>query len=119
MLDTGSFEEWDMLKEHRCTDFGLAEQSVPGEGVVTGHDHSTAGWCLYSPRTSQTFFGGSLSESPAEKVCEPMGHAIKASVPAIGIKGSRSARIQADVASLGGNADVVQHKVMASGVIPE
>src|SRR5215468_5701585 len=118
LLDPESFEEWDMFKGHRSTDFGMAEQKVPGDGVVTG-------WGAINGRTvfvfSQDFtvFGGSLSEAHAEKICKIMDQAMKVGAPVIGINDSGGARIQEGVASLGGYADVFQRNVLASGVIPQ
>ena len=76
LLDTGSFEEWDMFKEHRCTDFGMAAQSVPGDGVVTGYG-TINGRLVFVFSQDFTVFGGSLSEAHAEKICKVMDHAIK------------------------------------------
>ena len=118
LLDTGSFEEWDMFKEHRCTDFGMAEQSVPGDGVVTGYG-TINGRLVFVFSQDFTVFGGSLSEAHAEKICKVMDHAIKVGAPVIGLNDSGGARIQEGVASLGGYADVFQRNVMASGVIPQ
>jgi propionyl-CoA carboxylase beta chain len=118
LLDTGSFEEWDMFKEHRCTDFGMAEQSVPGDGVVTGYG-TINGRLIFVFSQDFTVFGGSLSEAHAEKICKVMDHAIKVGAPVIGLNDSGGARIQEGVASLGGYADVFQRNVMASGVIPQ
>jgi len=118
LLDTGSFEEWDMFKEHRCTDFGMAAQSVPGDGVVTGYG-TINGRLVFVFSQDFTVFGGSLSEAHAEKICKVMDHAIKVGAPVIGLNDSGGARIQEGVASLGGYADVFQRNVMASGVIPQ
>ena len=118
LLDTGSFEEWDMFKEHRCTDFGMAEQQVPGDGVVTGYG-TINGRLMFVYSQDFTVFGGALSEAHAEKICKLMDHAIKVGAPVIGINDSGGARIQEGVASLGGYADVFQRNVLASGVIPQ
>jgi propionyl-CoA carboxylase beta chain len=118
LLDAGSFEEWDMFKEHRCTDFGMAEQSVPGDGVVTGYG-TINGRLIFVFSQDFTVFGGSLSESHAEKICKLMDHAMKVGAPLIGLNDSGGARIQEGVASLGGYADVFQRNVLASGVIPQ
>ena len=118
LLDTGSFEEWDMFKEHRCTDFGMAEQPVPGDGVVTGYG-TINGRLMFVYSQDFTVFGGSLSESHAEKICKLMDHAMKVGAPIIGINDSGGARIQEGVASLGGYADVFQRNVLASGVVPQ
>jgi len=118
LLDADSFEEWDMFKEHRCTDFGMAEQSVPGDGVVTGYG-TINGRLMFVFSQDFTVFGGSLSEAHAEKICKLMDHAMKVGAPLIGLNDSGGARIQEGVASLGGYADVFQRNVLASGVIPQ
>ncbi|QEH35164.1 putative propionyl-CoA carboxylase beta chain 5 [Aquisphaera giovannonii] len=118
LLDPGSFEEWDMFKGHRCTDFGMAGQSVPGDGVVTGYG-TVNGRVMFVFSQDFTVFGGSLSEAHAEKICKIMDHAMKVGAPVIGLNDSGGARIQEGVASLGGYADVFQRNVLASGVIPQ
>ncbi|MCE1242978.1 acyl-CoA carboxylase subunit beta [Oryzomicrobium sp.] len=118
LLDPGSFEEWDMFKEHRCTDFGMAETKNPGDGVVTGYG-TINGRVVFVFSQDFTVFGGSLSETHAEKICKVMDHAMKVGAPVIGLNDSGGARIQEGVASLGGYADVFQRNVMASGVIPQ
>ncbi len=118
LLDAASFEEWDMFKEHRCTDFGMAEQSVPGDGVVTGYG-TINGRLMFVFSQDFTVFGGSLSEAHAEKICKLMDHAMKVGAPVIGLNDSGGARIQEGVASLGGYADVFQRNVLASGVVPQ
>ncbi len=118
LLDPGSFEEWDMFMEHRCSDFGMAEQKVPGDGVVTGYG-TINGRVAFVFSQDFTVFGGSLSEAHAEKICKIMDHAIKVGAPVIGLNDSGGARIQEGVASLGGYAEVFQRNVMASGVIPQ
>src|SRR5205814_6112553 len=118
LLDPDSFEEWDMFKGHRCTDFGMERQSIPGDGVVTGYG-TINGRLLFVFSQDFTVFGGSLSETHAEKICKIMDHAMKVGAPVIGINDSGGARIQEGVASLGGYADVFQRNVMASGVIPQ
>jgi propionyl-CoA carboxylase beta chain len=118
LLDEGTFEEWDMFVEHRCTDFGMAAESVPGDGVVTGYG-MVNGRLVFVFSQDFTVFGGSLSEAHAEKICKVMDHAIKVGVPVIGLNDSGGARIQEGVASLGGYADVFQRNVLASGVIPQ
>jgi len=117
-LDPGSFEEWDMFKEHRCTDFGMEKQSLPGDGVVTGYG-TVNGRLIFVFSQDFTVLGGSLSETHAEKICKVMDHAMKAGAPVIGLNDSGGARIQEGVASLGGYADVFQRNVMASGVVPQ
>ena len=118
LLDDGSFEEWDMFKEHRCTDFGMQEEHVPGDGVVIGYG-TVNGRLIFVFSQDFTVFGGSLSETHAEKICKVMDHAMKVGAPVIGLNDSGGARIQEGVASLGGYADVFQRNVMASGVVPQ
>ena len=118
LLDEGSFEEWDMFVEHRCVDFGMAERRVPGDGVVTGYG-TIDGRLVFVFSQDFTVFGGSLSESHAEKICKVMDHAVKTGAPVIGLNDSGGARIQEGVASLGGYAEVFQRNVLASGVIPQ
>ncbi len=118
LLDEGSFEEWDMFVEHRCTDFGMAEQKVPGDGVVTGYGVIN-GRLVFVFSQDFTVFGGALSEAHAEKICKVMDQAMKVGAPVIGLNDSGGARIQEGVASLGGYAEVFQRNVMASGVIPQ
>ncbi|HSK40221.1 MAG TPA: acyl-CoA carboxylase subunit beta, partial [Arenibaculum sp.] len=117
-LDEGSFEEWDMFVEHRCNDFGMAEQKVPGDGVVTGHG-TINGRLVFVFSQDFTVFGGSLSEAHAEKICKVMDQAMKVGAPVIGLNDSGGARIQEGVASLGGYAEVFQRNVLASGVVPQ
>ncbi|MEQ8506630.1 MAG: acyl-CoA carboxylase subunit beta [Rhodospirillales bacterium] len=118
LLDPGSFEEWDMFVEHRCTDFGMTEQSTPGDGVVTGYG-TVNGRLIFVFSQDFTVFGGSLSESHAEKICKIMDQAMKVGAPVIGLNDSGGARIQEGVASLAGYAEVFQRNVMASGVVPQ
>ncbi len=118
LLDEGSFEEWDMFVEHRSTDFGMAEQKVPGDGVVTGWG-TINGRVVFVFSQDFTVFGGSLSEPHAEKICKIMDQAMKVGAPVIGLNDSGGARIQEGVASLAGYADVFQRNVLASGVIPQ
>ena len=118
LLDDDSFEEWDMFKEHRCTDFGMEQEHVPGDGVVIGYG-TVNGRLVFVYSQDFTVFGGSLSETHAEKICKVMDQAIKVGAPVIGINDSGGARIQEGVASLGGYAEVFQRNVMASGVVPQ
>ncbi len=118
LLDEGSFEEWDMFKEHRCNDFGMAKVTVPGDGVVTGYG-TVNGRLVFVFSQDFTVFGGALSQAHAEKICKVMDHALKVGAPVIGLNDSGGARIQEGVDSLGGYADVFQRNVMASGVIPQ
>jgi Acetyl-CoA carboxylase, carboxyltransferase component (subunits alpha and beta) len=117
-LDEGSFEEFDMFVQHRCNDFGMEDQKVPGDGVVTGHG-TVNGRLVFVFSQDFTVFGGSLSEAHAEKICKIMDQAMKVGAPVIGLNDSGGARIQEGVASLGGYAEVFQRNVNASGVIPQ
>jgi propionyl-CoA carboxylase beta chain len=118
LLDPDSFEEWDMFVEHRCNDFGMDEQKVPGDGVVTGYG-TVNGRPLFVFSQDFTVLGGSLSESHAQKICKIMEHAIKVGAPVVGLNDSGGARIQEGVDSLGGYADVFQRNMLASGVVPQ
>ena len=118
LLDEGSFEEFDMFKAHRCTDFGMQEQQVPGDGVVTGWG-TINGRLVYVFSQDFTVFGGSLSETHAEKIVKIMDMAVQNGAPVIGLNDSGGARIQEGVASLAGYADVFQRNIMASGVVPQ
>jgi len=118
LLDPDSFEEWDMFVEHRCHDFGMAEQSIPGDGVVTGYG-TVNGRLVFVFSQDFTVFGGSLSEAHAEKICKIMDKAVQVGAPVIGLNDSGGARIQEGVASLAGYAEVFQRNVLASGVVPQ
>ncbi len=118
LLDEDSFEEYDMFVEHRSSDFGMAEQTISGDGVVTGHG-TISGRRVFVFSQDFTVFGGSLSEAHAEKICKIMDQAMKVGAPVIGINDSGGARIQEGVASLAGYAEVFQRNVMASGVVPQ
>jgi len=118
LLDPNSFEEWDMFVEHRCRDFDMAEQTIPGDGVVTGYG-TINGRQVFTFSQDFTVFGGSLSEPHAEKIAKVMDQALKVGAPVIGLNDSGGARIQEGVASLGGYADIFQRNVMASGVVPQ
>ena len=118
LLDEGTFEEWDMFVEHRCTDFGMQDNKIPGDGVVTGYGMIN-GRLVFVYSQDFTVFGGALSEAHAEKICKIMDQAMKVGAPVIGLNDSGGARIQEGVASLGGYAEVFQRNVMASGVIPQ
>ena len=117
-LDEGSFEEWDMFVEHRCTEFGMQETSTPGDGVVTGYG-TVNGRPVFVFSQDFTVFGGSLSESHANKICKIMDQAMKVGAPVIGLNDSGGARIQEGVDSLAGYAEVFQRNVLASGVVPQ
>ncbi len=118
LLDEGSFEELDKLVEHRCLDFGMAEQKIPGDGVVSGYGR-VAGRLVYVFAQDFTVFGGSLSETNAQKICKVMDLAMKMGAPVIGLNDSGGARIQEGVASLGGYADIFLRNTLASGVVPQ
>ncbi len=118
LLDVGSFEEVDMFVEHRCSDFGMAEQRVPGDGVVTGQG-TINGRLVFVFSQDFTVFGGSLSEAHAEKICKIMDRAMQVRAPVIGLNDSGGARIQEGIASLAGYAEVFQRNVLASGVVPQ
>src|SRR5881394_1224930 len=118
LLDKGSFEEFDMFVEHRSTEFGMEKTKVPGDGVVTG-------WGTVNGRKTFVFakdftvFGGSLSETHAQKIVKIQDMAMKARAPIIGLFDAGGARIQEGVASLGGYGEVFKRNVLASGVIPQ
>jgi propionyl-CoA carboxylase beta chain len=118
LLDPGSFEEWDMFVEHRSQDFGMAEQKIPGDGVVTGYG-TINGRLVFVFSQDFTVFGGSLSEAYAEKICKVMDLAMKVGAPIVGLNDSGGARIQEGVVSLGGYADIFLRNVLASGVVPQ
>jgi propionyl-CoA carboxylase beta chain len=118
LFDPGSFEEWDMFVEHRCQDFGMADQKIPGDGVVTGYG-TVNGRLVFAFSQDFTVFGGALSEAHAEKICKIMDQAINVGAPVIGLNDSGGARIQEGVASLAGYAEVFQRNVLASGVVPQ
>lgn len=120
LVDPGSFKEYDMLKTHRCDDFNMGEtqEDFPGDGVVTGHG-KIHGRKVFLFSQDFTVYGGSLSETNAQKICKVMDMAVKTGTPVIGLNDSGGARIQEGVDSLGGYADVFQRNVEASGVIPQ
>lgn len=118
LLDEGSFEEIGMLVTHRTTDFGMEKEIIYGDGVVTGYG-TINGRAIYIFAQDFTVFGGSLSETHAEKICKVMDMALKNGVPMIGLNDSGGARIQEGVRSLGGYADIFYRNVQASGVIPQ
>jgi acetyl-CoA carboxylase beta subunit len=118
LLDQGSFEELDMYVEHNCVDFGMQDQIVPGDGVVTGSG-TINGRLVFVFSQDFTVFGGSLSERHAQKICKIMDMAMKVGAPVIGLNDSGGARIQEGVASLAGYAEVFQRNVLASGVVPQ
>ena len=118
LLDAGTFQELDMFATHRATDFGLADQVYPGDGVVTGYG-KVDGRLVYVFSQDFTVFGGSLSEAHAEKICKIMDLALKNGAPVIGLNDSGGARIQEGVVSLGAYADIFLRNTLASGVIPQ
>src|SRR5215469_10577719 len=118
LLDTGSFQELDMFATHRTTDFGLADQKVLGDGVVTGYG-KIDGRLVYVFSQDFTVFGRSLSEAHAEKICKIMDLAMKNGAPVIGLNDSGGARIQEGVVSLGAYADIFLRNTLASGVVPQ
>ena len=118
LLDEGSFEEFDMFVAHRCVEFGMEAQKVPGDGVVTGWG-TINGRQVYVFSQDFTVLGGSLSETHAEKICKVMDMAMRNGAPVIGLNDSGGARIQEGVASLAGYAEVFQRNIMASGVVPQ
>ena len=118
LLDNDSFEELDMFVKHRCVDFGMEETQISGDGVVTGWG-TINGRQVYVYSQDFTVFGGSLSETHAQKICKVMDMAMRNGAPIIGLNDSGGARIQEGVASLAGYADVFQKNVLASGVVPQ
>src|SRR5213082_797777 len=118
LLDEGTFEEFDKLVVHRSTDFAMEEQLYPGDGVVTGHG-LIDGRKVFVFAQDFTVFGGSLSETHAEKICKVMDLAMKVGAPIIGLNDSGGARIQEGVVSLGGYADIFLRNTLASGVVPQ
>lgn len=118
LLDEGSFEEYDMFVEHRCTDFDMGEQTMPGDGVVTGWG-TISGRLVYLFAKDFTVFGGSLSETHAQKIVKIQDMAMKVGAPIIGLFDAGGARIQEGVAALGGYGEVFQRNIWASGVIPQ
>ncbi|MDO8665580.1 MAG: carboxyl transferase domain-containing protein, partial [Gemmatimonadales bacterium] len=118
LLDEGTFVELDRFVTHRSHDFGLDEQKVLGDGVVTGYG-KVNGRPVYVFSQDFTVFGGSLSEAHAEKICKVMDLAMRNGAPVIGLNDSGGARIQEGVASLGGYAEIFLRNVLASGVVPQ
>jgi propionyl-CoA carboxylase beta chain len=118
LLDEGSFQEIGMLVTHRSIDFGMEREKYPGDGVVTGYG-TINGRLVYVFSQDFTVFGGSLSETHAEKICKIMDLAIKNGAPLVGLNDSGGARIQEGVVSLGGYADIFYRNTLASGVIPQ
>ena len=118
LLDEDSFEELDQLVEHRCLDFGMADQKIPGDGVVSGYGRVDGRLvCVFAQ--DFTVFGGSLSETNARKICKVMDLAMEMGAPVIGLNDSGGARIQEGVASLAGYAEIFLRNTLASGVVPQ
>lgn len=118
LLDPNSFREYDMLKTHRCNEFGMEKEKYYGDGVVTGHG-TIGGRKVFVFSQDFTVFGGSLSETHAQKICKIMDMALRLKTPVIGLNDSGGARIQEGVDSLAGYAEVFQRNVDASGVVPQ
>src|SRR6201996_9026983 len=118
LLDEGTFEETDRLVTHRCTDFGMAEKRIPGDGFVTGYGR-IEGRTVFVFAQDFTVFGGSLSESNAAKIVKLMDTAMRVGAPVIGLNDSGGARIQEGVVSLAGYADIFLRNTLASGVVPQ
>src|SRR5213080_2511860 len=118
LFDPGTFEELDKLVTHRCLDFGMAEQVIPGDGVVTSHG-LVNGRQVFAFAQDFTVFGGSLSETNAAKIVKIMDLAMKLGAPVVGLNDSGGARIQEGVLSLGGYADIFLRNTLSSGVIPQ
>src|SRR5262249_19286971 len=117
-LDPGSFVEMDKFVTHRCADFGMEKQKIPGDGVVTGYG-AIDGRLVYVFAQDFTVFGGSLSGAYAGKICKIMDLAMRVGAPVIGLNDSGGARIQEGVESLAGYADIFMRNVLASGVVPQ
>src|SRR2546430_16821300 len=118
LLDKESFEEIDKFVKHRCLDFGMQDQQYPGDGVIAGYGRIDGRLvCVFAQ--DFTVFGGSLSETNAQKICKIMDLAMKMGAPVIGLNDSGGARIQEGVMSLGGYADIFLRNTMSSGVIPQ
>jgi propionyl-CoA carboxylase beta chain len=118
LFDPGTFEEVDKLVTHRCHDFGMEQQIIPGDGVVSGHGR-IHGRVVYAFAQDFTVFGGSLSETNAAKICKVMDMAVRNGAPIIGLNDSGGARIQEGVVSLGGYSDIFLRNTLASGVVPQ
>ncbi|HTH25285.1 MAG TPA: carboxyl transferase domain-containing protein [Vicinamibacterales bacterium] len=118
LFDPGTFEEVDKLVTHRCVDFGMEQQIIPGDGVVSGHGR-IHGRVVYAFAQDFTVFGGSLSETNAAKICKVMDMATRNGAPIVGLNDSGGARIQEGVVSLGGYSDIFLRNTLASGVVPQ
>src|SRR5512142_876890 len=118
LLDPGTFVEIDKFKTHRCSDFGMAEQKVLGDGVVTGYG-TVEGRQVFVFAQDFTVFGGSLSGAFSEKICKVMDLAVSTGCPVVGLNDSGGARIQEGVVSLAGYAEIFYRNVTSSGVVPQ
>jgi propionyl-CoA carboxylase beta chain len=118
LFDAGTFEEVDKLVTHRCRDFGMADEVIPGDGVIAGHGR-VDGRPVYAFAQDFTVFGGSLSETNAAKIVKVMDLAVRMGAPIVGLNDSGGARIQEGVVSLGGYADIFLRNTLASGVVPQ
>jgi propionyl-CoA carboxylase beta chain len=118
LFDPGTFEELDKLVTHRCLDFGMADEVIPGDGVVAGVGR-VDGRVVHAFAQDFTVFGGSLSETNAAKICKIMDLAVKLGTPVVGLNDSGGARIQEGVVSLAGYADIFLRNTLASGVVPQ
>jgi propionyl-CoA carboxylase beta chain len=118
LFDPGTFEELDKLVTHRCRDFGMEKEIIPGDGVVSGHGR-VDGRPVYAFAQDFTVFGGSLSETNAAKIVKVMDLAVRMGAPIVGLNDSGGARIQEGVMSLGGYADIFLRNTLASGVVPQ
>jgi len=118
LFDAGTFEELDEFVTHRCLDFGMADQVIPGDGVVCGFGRIN-GRLTFAFAQDFTVFGGSLSETNAAKIVKVMDLAVKMGAPIVGLNDSGGARIQEGVVSLGGYADIFLRNTLASGVVPQ
>ncbi len=118
LLDEGSFEEFDMFVQHRCTNFGMEKKQYLGDGVVTGYG-TIEGRLVYIFAQDFTVIGGSLSETMAQKICKVMDMAMTTGAPIVGLNDSGGARIQEGINALGGYAEIFQRNIMASGVVPQ
>src|SRR5687767_12151670 len=118
LFDSGTFEELDEFVTHRCRDFGMADQVIPGDGVVSGFGR-VDGRVVYAFAQDFTVFGGSLSETNAAKIVKVMDLAMKMGAPIVGLNDSGGARIQEGVVSLAGYADIFLRNTLASGVVPQ
>ena len=118
LLDEGSFEEYDMFKEHRCHNFGMEKKQFLGDGVVAGSG-TIDGRLVYVFAQDFTVHAGSLSETMSQKICKVMDMAMKMGAPVIGINDSGGARIQEGINALAGYAEIFERNILASGVIPQ